>query len=110
MVKNGMLFVKLKRSIYGMKQVGYISQRNLVKILEGKGYTEEDYHCIYTNEAKTVSFVTHVDYFGVGYKDKKEVEKLIETLEIAGYTITVDWEGKNYVVSKFIWTWEKRLD
>jgi len=30
----------------------------------------------------------------VGYEDRKEAETVIDTLEKAGYTITVDWKGK----------------
>jgi len=96
MIKNGMLLLRLKRPIYGMKQAGYISQRNLIKVLETEGYTETDYHCIYTNRAKSVTFVTHVDDFGVGYRNKKDVERLIEVLQKAGYTITIDWEGLKF--------------
>jgi len=93
-MKNGRLLLKLKRSIYGMKQAGHISQRNLIKILEGNGYAGSDYNCICANTEKTVTFVTHLDDFGVGYKNKRHIEKLIEVLKGAGYTITVDWEGK----------------
>jgi len=96
MISNGQLLIRLDKTIYGMKQAGYIAQRNLIEILTKKGYKEENYNSIFTNKTKSVAFVTHVDDFAVGYKDKGQVEELIKVLKEAGYTMTEDWEGKKF--------------
>jgi len=96
LISNGQLLIRLDKTIYGMKQAGYISQRNLIEILTKNGYKEENYNSIFTNTDKSISFATHVDDFGVGYKDKEKVLQLIKVLKDAGYTITEDWEGKKF--------------
>ena len=93
---TGRLMLKLIRSIYGMRQAGYIAQRNLLALLKANGYYESGYDSIFTsNDGKTI-FLTHTDDFAIGYDDEKEVQQLVQMLTEAKYKITIDMEGKNF--------------
>lgn len=92
-IRGGKMLFEVNKGLYGMRQAGYIAQRNLIQILKENGYQEEGKHSIFRDDEKKIVFIVHVDDVAVAYKDKQDVDKLVEVLEKAGYTIKANWEG-----------------
>jgi hypothetical protein len=94
--RTGRLMLQLVKSIYGMRQAGFIAQRNLIELLKKHGYKESGYDSIFTSEDGKVIFLTHTDDFAIGYEEEIGVEKLKTILTEAGYKLVIDKEAKNF--------------
>ena len=94
--RSGRLLLKLVKSIYGMRQAGFIAQKNLIELLKAHGYRESGYDSIFTSDDGKVIFLTHTDDFAIGYDEEKGVEKLKGILTDARYTLVIDKEAKNF--------------
>ena len=94
--KSGRLLLKIVKAIYGMRQAGFIAQRNLIELLKANGYRESGYDSIFTSSDGKVIFLTHTDDFAIGYDEEEAVEKLKRILTEAGYTLVIDLEAKNF--------------
>ncbi len=98
LIKNNATLVEITKGIYGLAQAGILAQQRLFEHLNNNGYIAiaNDQPCIFKHKHTDITFCLVVDDFGVKYKHKEDVEKLIAVLEEL-YTIKVNWTGDTYV-------------
>ena len=94
--------------MYGLPQAGRIANDALVLHL-----AKDDYHQskmipgLFHHESRPVSFCLVVDDFGIKYAGKENAEHLINTLK-SKYTITIDWEAKQFCGINLTWDYKNR--
>jgi hypothetical protein len=94
--KDSVLF-QVNKGMYGLPQAGLLAQKRLEKHLGEHGYTQAvNVPCLYRHTSNSVAFSLVVDDFGIKYKERADVEHLLEVLRKL-YEITVDWEGRKYL-------------
>jgi hypothetical protein len=93
---TGRLYLRIDKSIYGMRQAGFIAQKNLIELLKENGYRESGYDSIFTSSDGKVIFLTHTDDFAIGYDEDDGVERLKNILTAAKYTLVIDKDAKNF--------------
>jgi hypothetical protein len=103
LVKNGHVYVRIEKGMYGLPQAGIIANERLTKFLEPQGYTP----CpitpgLWQHKTRTIQFSLVVDDFGIKYTDKADVHHLIAALS-KDYVLKVDWAGTNYCGLTFAW-------
>ena len=107
-VKNGAIYVSVKRGMYGLPQSGILAQELLEERLNKHGYFQSQYTPgFWTHTWRPISFSLVVDDFGVKYVGKKHADHLIKALK-EDYEIEEDWEGRKYVGLTFDWDYDKR--
>ena len=96
--ENGFVYCKIKRGMYGLKQVARLVYDNLVTNLKKNGYFPDKY-CpnSWSYESRNTKFCLCVDDFGVKYLKKNDAHHKITSLQ-KYYDITIDWSGQNFVV------------
>ena len=108
LVKDGWIFVRIERGMYGLPQAGLLANNLLAKRLSKAGY----YQCQFTpglwrHVWRPVTFSLVVDDFGVKYKGDCHANHLINTLK-KDYEVKIDWKGELFVGIKLVWDYEKR--
>ena len=95
--KNGWVYVKIRKAIYGLPQAGKLANKQLKEHLGPAGYYEVAHTPgLFTHVTRPIQFSLVVDDFGVKYVGKEHADHLIKTLERHYDKILVDWEGKLY--------------
>ena len=83
-------------ALYGMKQSGYIANKELVTYLEENGYMQsKTTPCLFKHITDDIDFTLITDDFLIRYSDKKQADKLYDTM-CKKYPMTVDWSCKKY--------------
>ena len=83
--------------MYGLKQAARLANDLLQKRLKPYGYVPDPIcPCIWKHNTRRTIFCLCVDDFGVKYYTKDDANHLIGALK--DYKVTIDWEGKNYIV------------
>ncbi len=104
---NGMVYVKIRKGMYGLPQAGCIANDKLIPILEAAGYHQTEHTPgLFTHETRLVAFSLVVNDFGIKYVGKENAEHLLATLR-EHYTISVDWTRSTYLGLKLDWDYEK---
>ena len=107
LIHNGAVYVEIRKGMYGLPQAGRIANDKLVPILEQAGYTQSEHiPGLFKHDTRPVAFCLVVDDFGVKYVGKEHAEHLANTLQDAGYKITMDWEGKQFCGMTLNWDYE----
>jgi hypothetical protein len=89
--------VKIVRGIYGLPQAGKLAQDKLNRLLAKHGYHQmPNTPCLYRHDTRNITFTLVVDDFGVKYKDKDDVQHLLNAIR-EEYELTEDWEGAKYL-------------
>ena len=79
--RDGYARVDINRGMYGLLQVGLISQQLLEKILNKKGYTQSGTTPgFWTHDWHQIYFTPCVNDFGVRYVRKQHADHLIKVL------------------------------
>jgi hypothetical protein len=95
--KDGYVFVKIRRGIYGLPQAGIIAQELLEKQLNARGYYQSKFTPgPWTHETRNTKFALVVDDFGIKYESKEDAQHLIDSLT-PFYSITTDKEGTRFI-------------
>ena len=91
------IFFKVKRTMYGLPQAGYLAQQGLIKHLNSHGYVEDPVvPMLFTHESRNISFTLVVDDFCVAYHDSADLDHLVAALR-SRYKLTVDLDGSKYL-------------
>jgi hypothetical protein len=97
-VHNGRIVMRIKKTIYGLRNAGRLSKEKLDRHLADAGYFEDTLvPCIYRHTSNGMLFVLVVDDFACTCKDQSAKEHLLTTLREAGYIMTVDHKGAKFV-------------
>ena len=107
MVYNGYVYVAIDKGMYGLPQAGRVASDALIPRLKKQGYTETGIiPGLFKHRKSPLIFCLTVDDFGVSYVGKPVAQHLIDTLS-EHYTITTDWEGKNYCGLDLDWHYDE---
>jgi hypothetical protein len=107
-IVNGHVYAKVCKGMYGLPQAGRLAYEQLRKFLEPHGYVP----CTVTpglwkDLNSDLMFTLVVDDFGVRYTNRKDVEKLINTLKLE-YKCSSEWEGDRYIGLTLKWDYQNR--
>ena len=103
------IYFEVVRTMYGLPQAGYLSQKGLVKHLNQAGYFEDPIvPMLFTHQSNGVSFCLVVDDFIIKYKQKSALDHLLNTLR-AKYEVTVDDTCSKYLGMHFLHDKAKRI-
>lgn len=107
-VRNGKVYFRVKKAMYGLPQAGYIAQQDLGKLLKANGF----YECprtpqVFRHETRNLTMSIVVDDFGVLYLKKEDVDWLLGVLGTK-YELKVDWAGELYIGITLQWDYEAR--
>ena len=107
-VKNGYVYLEIRRSVYGLPQAGVLANKLLRKRLAPEGYFEVAHTPgLWRHVTRPISFTLVVDDFGVKYVGKEHADHLISVLK-KHYKIAEDWEGNLYCGIQLDWNYEER--
>ena len=94
---NGSILFSIDKGMYGLPQAGLLAQRQLQKLLEKHGYSQDKFvPCLYSHVTRPITFTLVVDDFGIKYHNRDDVEHLLGALREL-FEITVDWNGTKYL-------------
>jgi hypothetical protein len=100
--------VEIHKGMYGLSQAGRIANDALVLHLAKHGYLQSKMiPGLFHHESRPVSFCLVVDDFGIKYVGKENAEHLINALK-SKYTITIDWEAKQFCGINLTWDYKNR--
>jgi hypothetical protein len=106
--KDGWIYIKVIRGMYGLPQAGSLGHDLLESRLNEAGYYQSKIvPGFWKHQTKPTQFVLVVDDFGIKYLTDKDLDHLIKSLE-KYYDVTVDKEGKEYVKIELDWDYDKR--
>jgi len=81
-VKNGYVYVEIRKAIYGLRHAGVLANKLLEEPLAPKGYSEVPHLSgLWKHISHPIKFTLVVDYFGVKYAGKKHTDHLINALK-----------------------------
>ena len=104
---DGYVYIRIKKSIYGLKQAAIIEYNNLVQQLSLHGYHPIPHtSLIWKHKTKRTKLCLCLDYFWIKYYSKDDDDHLLDALQNF-YKITVDWNGENYCGLTLNWHHEK---
>ncbi len=100
--KNGSVYIKAKRGVYGPPQSRLLANKLLEKQLNKHGYQQSKLvPGLWKHDTRPIQFTLVVDDFRVKYKGKEHAQHLKNTLE-KHYKLTCNWTGTRYIGSH--WT------
>jgi hypothetical protein len=95
-VKNGYVYMEIRRCMYGLPQAGMLANKLLKERLAKHGYFELPHTPgLWRHATRPVWFTLVVDDFGIKYVGKEHADHLLNALE-EHYTISTDWTGSLY--------------
>ena len=101
--KDGYVYLKIRRGMYGLPHAGLIAQQLLETRLNKEGYHQSELTPgFWTHTWRPISFTLCEDDFGVKYVGKQHVEHLLSVLK-SNYKISTDWSGKRYLDIDLDW-------
>ena len=109
--KDGFIYIKIKRGMYGLRQAAILAYKQLVKNLEPYGYYPIPHTIgMWAHKTRRTKFCLCVDDFGIKYYNKEDAYHLLDALR-DNYKISIDWEGKHYCGLTFKWDYtDKYVD
>ncbi|MCP4746066.1 MAG: hypothetical protein GY874_07975, partial [Desulfobacteraceae bacterium] len=106
--KNGNVYIRVERGMYGLPHAGIIAQKLLEERLAKHGYRQSDKTPgLWKHDWRPITFSLIVDDFGVKYVGKEHADHLIKILE-EHYVVDKDWEGKKYCGINLNFNYKKR--
>ncbi len=95
--KNGSIYIKAKRGMYGLPQSGLLANKLLEKQLNKHGYQQSKLvPGLWKHDTGPIQFTLVVDDFGVKYVGEEHAQHLKNTLK-EHYKLTCDWTGTRYI-------------
>ena len=105
---DGYVYCEIRKGMYGLKQAARLAYDRLVENLAPHGYHPLRRNPgLWKHETLPTIFALCVDDFGIKYLQKEHADHLINALR-SNYTISIDWEGKNYCGLELDWNYTKR--
>ncbi len=107
-VKNGFIYLEIRKAIYGLPQAGILANKLLRQRLRPHGYYEVAHTPgLWKHIDKPVQFTLTVDDFGVKYVGRDNAQHLIRALNLH-YEVEEDWDGTLYCGITLKWDYHKR--
>ena len=108
LIHNDWLYLEISKGMYGLKQAGYLANKNLETHLAKYGYFPSKYtRGLWKHKTRQIKFVLVVDDFGIQYTNEKDKTHLLNALRDR-YTISVDETGSNYCGLTLNWDYSTR--
>ena len=105
---DGWVYIEMGKGIYGLKQAGSLTNKQLTKQLEPAGYIPTPHTPgLWTHQTRNIKFSLVVNNFCIKYTDKLDAEHLLSTLRTM-YTAATDWTGSLYCGLTIKWKYEKK--
>jgi hypothetical protein len=105
--KNGSIYIRAKRGMYGLPQSGLLANELLAKRLNKHGYQQSKLvPGLWKRDTRPIQFTLVVDDFGVKYVGEEHAQHLKNTLE-QHYKLTCDWTGTRYIGITLDWDYNK---
>ena len=93
MYKEGWVYLKIVKGMYGLKQAGIIANIELTKHLDKFGYyLVQHTPGLWRHKTCAAIFTLVVDDFAIKYATHQDADHLLQAL-CAKYTISTDWEA-----------------
>ena len=106
--KNGYIFIKIKKGMYGLKQAAVLAYNELVKNLTPFGYFPIDTtNGLWAHKTRKTKFCLCVDDFGVKTYNEDDTEHLLTSLK-TNYKISSDMTGFNYCGLTIDWDYKNK--
>ena len=106
--KDGMVFVEIRKGMYGLPQAGLLAQELLEQRLNKHGYFQSTRTPgLWTHKWRPVQFTLVVDDFGIKYVGDDNLQHLASILR-EHYDISIDKTGTRYIGIQFDWDYERR--
>jgi hypothetical protein len=106
-VKNGFVYMEIRRGMYGLPQSGILANKLLKERLAKDGYFELPHTPgLFKHETRPVWFTLTVDDFGIKYIGKEHALHLIAALK-KHYEVEIDWEGSLYCGISLDWHYDE---
>lgn len=101
--------LKSKRECTLLPQSGRLASDKLVPILAAAGYHQSKFTPgLFKHGTRLIAFCLVVNDFGVKYVGKKHANYLLDTPRQSNYSITVDWEGKQFCGIDLKWDYKNK--
>jgi hypothetical protein len=105
--KNGSIYIRAKRGMYGLPQAGLLANKLLKKRLNKHGYQQSKLvPGLWKHNTRHIQFSLVVDDFGVKYVGKEHAQHLKNALK-EHYRLTCNWTGKQDIRIKLDWDYNK---
>jgi hypothetical protein len=106
--KNGSIYIRAKRSMYGLPQAGLLANKLLEKRLNKHRYRQRKVvPGLWKHNTRPIQFTLVVNDFGVKYVGKEHAQHLKNALE-EHYKLMCDQTGKQYIGITLDWDYNKR--
>ena len=93
--KNGNVYLRIRKAIYGLPQAGSLANKQLQKYLSPPGYFEWAHTPgLWKRISRQTTFTLFVGDFGFKYCKKKDAQHFIDSLLVNYDKVKEDWEGK----------------
>ena len=80
--KDGHVYIKINKGMYGLPQAGILAQDLLAKRLEEHGYYQSNIiPGLWKHKTRPILFSLVVDDFGIKYSNKEDVDHLLSVLK-----------------------------
>eukprot|EP00804_Cyclotella_cryptica_P029536 CCRYP_020583-RA/>CCRYP_020583-RA protein AED:0.35 eAED:0.26 QI:0/-1/0/1/-1/1/1/0/1386 len=107
-VKNGFVYLELRKCVYGLPMAGALANKLLRKRLAPHGYYEVTHTPgLWRHVTRPISFTLVVDDFGVKYEGQEHAQHLVDTLK-KYYKLAEDWTGDLYCGIALDWDYNNR--
>eukprot|EP00804_Cyclotella_cryptica_P010308 CCRYP_012223-RA/>CCRYP_012223-RA protein AED:0.11 eAED:0.15 QI:0/0/0/1/0/0.5/2/0/935 len=107
-VRDGWVYFKIVRGVYGLPQSGIPANQLLEKRLNEAGYYQLDATPgLWRHKWRPIMFTLIVDDFGVEYGGKQHAIHLRDTIK-QHYDLTETWNGDLYAGINLVWNYKKR--
>ena len=102
-VRNGFVYMKIRRGMYGLPQSGILANKLLKERLAKDGYFELPHTPgLFKHESRPVWFTLTVDDSGIKYIGQENALHLTTTLK-KHYEVEIDWKGSLYCGISLDW-------
>ncbi len=106
--KEGMVFVEIRKGMYGLPQAGLLAQELLEQRLNKHEYHQSTRTPgLWTHKWRPVQFTLVVDDFGIKYVGEENLQHLTSILH-EHHEISIDRTGTSYIGIHFDWDYARR--
>ena len=103
----GYVYVQIDKVMYGLAQAGLLANEIFAKSLAKHGFNQTPHTLgLWRHHAKPIQFTLVVEDFGIKYKNKQDVQDIINALEKNYEAVSVDWDGELFCGIKLEWDYQ----
>ena len=103
MDKDGWVYLKIVKEIYGLNQSGIIDNMELTKHLDKFGYYPVQHTLgLWRHKTRATIFTLVVDDFAIKYATHQDADHILQAL-CTKYTISIYWEASLYIGITLKW-------